>query len=105
MPQEDCDIRHVIAFLAFLVPVVMVSVVASRREETSADYFLARRRLRWWLIDFSLIASNISTEHSVGMAGRGWKPSGRSNRQSRSTATVYRLATGGERPSICLILK
>ena len=33
------------------------------------DYFLAGRSLTWWLIGVSLIASNISTEHFVGMAG------------------------------------
>jgi SSS family solute:Na+ symporter len=29
--------------------------------------------LTWWLIGISLIASNISTEHFVGMAGRGYE--------------------------------
>ncbi|HEV2126424.1 MAG TPA: solute:sodium symporter family transporter, partial [Chloroflexota bacterium] len=37
------------------------------------DYFLAGRNLSWWLIGISLIASNISTEHFVGMAGRGYE--------------------------------
>ncbi len=60
-----------IAFFGFIGVVVTVSVVASRKEESSDDYFLAGRALPWWLIGFSLIASNISTEHFVGMAGRG----------------------------------
>lgn len=59
----------VLTFLAFIVLVVGVSLYASRREESSEDYFLAGRKLSWWLIGFSLIASNISTEHFVGMAG------------------------------------
>ncbi len=57
------------AFLGFLVVVVAVSLYASRREKSGEDYFLAGRKLTWWLIGFSLIASNISTEHFVGMAG------------------------------------
>lgn len=57
---------------AFLAIVVVVSLWASREENTSEDYFLAGRTLSWWLIGFSLIASNISTEHFVGMAGRGY---------------------------------
>jgi len=59
----------VLTFLAFILLVVGVSLYASRREESSEDYFLAGRKLSWWLIGFSLIASNISTEHFVGMAG------------------------------------
>ncbi len=61
-----------VAFVAFIVFVVTVSMVASRRQKTGRDYFLAGRGLSWWLIGFSLIASNISTEHFVGMAGRGY---------------------------------
>ncbi len=59
----------ILTFLAFILLVVGVSLYASRKEESSEDYFLAGRKLSWWLIGFSLIASNISTEHFVGMAG------------------------------------
>lgn len=61
-----------ITFTAFIVVVVGISLYASRKEKTSEDYFLAGRRLTWWLIGFSLIASNISTEHFVGMAGQAF---------------------------------
>ncbi len=60
------------AFVAFIVAVVGVSLYVSRKEKTEEDYFLAGRKLTWWLIGFSLIASNISTEHFVGMAGRAF---------------------------------
>lgn len=53
-----------------------VSLYASRREKDTEDYFLAGRNLTWWLIGFSLIASNISTEHFVGMAGAGYGSEG-----------------------------
>ncbi|MBN1912750.1 MAG: solute:sodium symporter family transporter [Pirellulales bacterium] len=59
-------------FVAFLATVVGVSLYASRREENATDYFLAGRKLTWPLIGFSLIASNISTEHFVGMAGQAF---------------------------------
>jgi solute:Na+ symporter, SSS family len=59
----------VIVFITFLAAVVAVSLYAGRKEKTSEDYFLAGRQLTWYLIGFSLIASNISTEHFVGMAG------------------------------------
>jgi SSS family solute:Na+ symporter len=35
----------------------------------TSEYFLAGRGLTWWLIGFSLIAANISTEQFVGMSG------------------------------------
>jgi len=66
-------IVDLIAFVGFIAFVIGVSLYASRKEETGEDYFLAGRGLTWWLIGFSLIASNISTEHFVGMAGRGFE--------------------------------
>ena len=56
-------------FISFMGTVVAVSLYAGRKEQTSEDYFLAGRKLTWPLIGFSLIASNISTEHFVGMSG------------------------------------
>ena len=61
-----------VAFGAFISIVVIVSILAGRRQKSDRDYFLAGRSLPWWMIGFSLIASNISTEHFVGMAGRGY---------------------------------
>jgi SSS family solute:Na+ symporter len=63
----------ILTFCTFIALVIGVSLYASRGEETDEDYFLAGRKLSWWLIGFSLIASNISTEHFVGMAGRGYE--------------------------------
>ncbi|KPJ82916.1 MAG: sodium transporter [Gemmatimonas sp. SG8_23] len=65
-----------VAFFSFLAAVVGISLYASRKEDTSEDYFLAGRNLTWWLIGFSLIASNISTEHFIGMAGSGFGAAG-----------------------------
>ncbi|MBI2402630.1 MAG: sodium/solute symporter [Gemmatimonadetes bacterium] len=59
------------AILAYFLGIAVIGLVAGRRERVAADYFLAGRALPWWLIGVSLIASNISTEHFVGMAGSG----------------------------------
>ena len=59
----------ILIFVAFVVTVVSVGLYKSRSEKGSEDYFLAGRDLKWWLIGFSLIASNISTEQFVGMSG------------------------------------
>ena len=47
--------------------------VVKRRKNTAADYFLAGRNLSWWIIGASIFASNIGSEHIVGLAGSGAK--------------------------------
>ncbi|MBI1285994.1 MAG: solute:sodium symporter family transporter [Flavobacteriales bacterium] len=68
----DFSIIDLATFVGFILLVIGVSLWAGRKEETSEDYFLAGRGLTWWMIGLSLIASNISTEHFVGMAGQGY---------------------------------
>src|ERR687896_2006632 len=52
-----------------------VAIWASRQEggsgRTSTDYFLAGRDAGWFLVGGSLFASNIGSEHLVGLAGTG----------------------------------
>ena len=45
--------------------------VVKRRKDTATDYFLAGRNLGWWIIGASIFASNIGSEHIVGLAGSG----------------------------------
>jgi SSS family solute:Na+ symporter len=45
--------------------------VITQRKDTSADYFLAGRNVGWFVIGASLFASNIGSEHLVGLAGTG----------------------------------
>ena len=85
------------AFFGFLALVVGVSLYASRGRHGAADYFLAGRSLPWWLIGFSLIASNISTEHFVGMAGRGDRGGGGAVRCLLVGVSARRLRTGTRR--------
>ena len=47
--------------------------VISQRKDTASDYFLAGRNLSWWIIGASIFASNIGSEHIVGLAGSGAK--------------------------------
>jgi SSS family solute:Na+ symporter len=63
-------ILDVVIFFAFVIAVITVGIGKSRHEKDSEDYFLAGRDLTWWLIGFSLIAANISSEHFVGMSGQ-----------------------------------
>ncbi len=68
------SIIDIIVFIAFVASVITVGLWKSRGMDTekkgAKDYFLAGRGLTWWLVGFSLIAANISTEQFVGMSGR-----------------------------------
>ena len=58
-----------IVFFGFIAAVIAIGTLKSRGESGGEDFFLAGRGLKWWLIGFSLIAANISTEQFVGMSG------------------------------------
>jgi solute:Na+ symporter, SSS family len=47
--------------------------VVRHNKDTATDYFLAGRNLGWWVIGASIFASNIGSEHIVGLAGSGAK--------------------------------
>ena len=58
------------AFLAFFVGLSVVGYLAGRKERTGAtEYFLAGKRLPWYVVGGSFVASNISSEHFIGMIG------------------------------------
>ncbi len=68
------NILEIILFIAAVVGVISLGIWKSRGErlegeQGATDYFLAGRGLTWWLVGFSLIAANISTEQFVGMSG------------------------------------
>ncbi len=48
-----------------------IVVWVSRRVTDTTDYFLAGRNLGWFVVGASLFASNIGSEHIVGLAGNG----------------------------------
>ena len=50
----------------------MVGLIAGRKEETSEDYFLAGKKLRWFAVAGSIFGSNVSANHMVGMMGVGF---------------------------------
>ena len=58
----------------FAVLLGIAAWVARRRQQTAADYFLAGRHVGWFAIGASLFASNIGSEHVVGLAGSGAGP-------------------------------
>jgi SSS family solute:Na+ symporter len=59
-----------VIILYFLL-VVSVGFYFSRRTNDTTEYFLAGRNVGWIAIGASLFASNISSEHFIGLAGTG----------------------------------
>jgi SSS family solute:Na+ symporter len=45
--------------------------VIRKGKDTADDYFLAGRNLGWWIVGASIFASNVGSEHVVGLAGSG----------------------------------
>jgi len=65
-----------IVFFAYLVIIVAYGYYVYYRKRSKVldakEYFLAEGSLTWWAIGASLIASNISAEHFIGMSGSGF---------------------------------
>ena len=61
-------------FLAYMAAVLAVGYWAARRgKQTKRDYFLSGDKLPWWMIGGSIVASNISSHHLVGVLGTAYK--------------------------------
>jgi SSS family solute:Na+ symporter len=58
----------VAAYFGVLLTLVLF---ATRRQQTTTDYFLAGRNVGFFAIGASIFASNIGSEHIVGLAGQG----------------------------------
>jgi SSS family solute:Na+ symporter len=55
----------------FGIILVIVWWVVRQKQQTSTDYFLAGRHMPWFVVGASIFASNIGSEHIVGLAGQG----------------------------------
>lgn len=55
----------------FLIILGLAWWVVKQSRDTSTDYFLAGRHLGWFIVGASIFASNIGSEHIVGLAGSG----------------------------------
>lgn len=65
-----------VVFFAYLIAISLYGYyIFQRKKKTNSDvkdFFLAEGSLTWWAIGASLIASNISAEHFIGMSGSGF---------------------------------
>src|SRR5215213_4680528 len=74
--MNHLQISDYIVFLIYFVVVAgygyWIYHKKKAKEMDSKDFFLAEGSLTWWAIGASLIASNISAEHFIGMSGSGF---------------------------------
>lgn len=57
----------------FLALIGVAVWVVSQKNKNTEDYFLAGRNVGWFVIGASIFASNIGSEHVVGLAGTGFE--------------------------------
>src|SRR6186713_1145568 len=66
---------YIVFVLYFLIVSAYGYYIYHKKKSASTDtkdFFLAEGSLTWWAIGASLIASNISAEHFIGMSGSGF---------------------------------
>jgi SSS family solute:Na+ symporter len=61
----------VVIVVYFLVIGGIALWVITRQQNSTEDYFLAGRNIGWFIVGASIFASNIGSEHIVGLAGAG----------------------------------
>jgi SSS family solute:Na+ symporter len=70
---------HTLDYIVFAFYLVIIALYGywiykkkSNKSDTASGFFLAEGSLTFWAIGASLIASNISAEHFIGMSGSGF---------------------------------
>lgn len=89
-----------VLFFVAVIGVIAFGIWQGNKETKGAEqggaagYFLAGRGLTWWLVGFSLIAANISTEQFVGMSGQAadWLGMAIASYESMATITLVVVA-------------
>ncbi len=61
----------IVIALYFILLIGIAWWVIAQRNKNAEDYFLAGRNVGWFIVGASIFASNIGSEHVVGLAGAG----------------------------------
>lgn len=69
--QGFTTLDWVVIGIYFLLIAALAAWVMTRRQQNTEDYFLAGRNIGWFVVGASIFASNIGSEHVVGLAGAG----------------------------------
>ena len=70
--MKTLDIYDWISIVIYFIILLGIAVwVIRKKKENTEDYFLAGRNVGWFVVGASIFASNIGSEHVVGLAGAG----------------------------------
>ncbi|MBT8400738.1 MAG: sodium:solute symporter [Rhodothermia bacterium] len=72
MPEFQLHALDFLMVALYIVFIVWMGFYVAKRTETTDDYFLAGRSLTWWLIGFSLFASNVSSSTLIGLSSSAY---------------------------------
>jgi SSS family solute:Na+ symporter len=69
----DLNNLDIAVFVAYLIAIVAIGFFAGRQGRRDAkDYFLGDKRLPWYVVGTSMVATVVSTEHFVAQVGAGY---------------------------------
>jgi solute:Na+ symporter, SSS family len=69
--QNPISLIDSLIIVIYLLVVLAIGLSVKYSDKTLLDYFLSGRKLGWFAIGISLFATNISSEHIIGLAGGG----------------------------------
>ncbi|TRZ45902.1 sodium:solute symporter [Robertkochia solimangrovi] len=70
--MKTLDTFDWIAIAGYFMVLVGIAIwIIRKKQENTEDYFLAGRNVGWFVVGASIFASNIGSEHVVGLAGAG----------------------------------
>jgi len=69
--QGFASLDWIVIGIYFALIAALAAWVMTRKHKTTEDYFLAGRNIGWFVVGASIFASNIGSEHVVGLAGAG----------------------------------
>lgn len=70
--SNNFSILDVIVLVFYLVTILVIAFYSSRRKDKDfTDYFLSGKSAGWIAIGMAIFATNISSEHFIGLAGSG----------------------------------
>ena len=72
-PRIELTSWEVAIFAAYLILTVVVGfLVARRSRENPRDYFMGAKRLPWFVVGTSMVATAISSDHFIAQVGAGY---------------------------------
>jgi solute:Na+ symporter, SSS family len=59
--------------IGYLIGSVIFGVISAGKQKSSSDYFLGGKELKWWMVGFSIVASETSTLTFISIPGLAYK--------------------------------